>query len=68
MKHDILFPLIILFSLVCSILIVTACGKPQVSDLIGHGLNCRANISMPENWQREDIEVKVKIFDCTEAK
>lgn len=47
---------------------INACAKPKVSDLVGKGINCKANIEMPEGWAYEAVEVKVKIYDCTEAK
>ncbi len=48
-------------------LIVSGCAKPKIDDILGKGVNCKANITMPEGWKYEEVEVKVKIFDCTEA-
>lgn len=60
--------------------LVVGCGLvPSIEDILKRGVNCKAEIQTPEMREGpfttaklrrggETVEVRVKIFDCTEAK
>ena len=52
-----------------TIIVVARCAPPKVSEMLGDGINCKAEITMPEAPRAGDppVEVKVRIFDCSEV-
>lgn len=57
-------------SLASALFFLFSCGAPALEDLLNKGVNCQAEITLPEDaYSRlgEKMEVSVKIYSCVKA-
>lgn len=56
-----------LFLFVSLLAVLYGCGKPTAAEFIGEGVNCKAQITMPETktyYAGDVVDVRVRIYDC----
>lgn len=49
------------------VLALSGCAFPKASDVLKQALNCKADITVPEDYRTgEPMTVDVRIYDCKE--